>query len=109
MAASEISEMTDSTIDTNSFPRPIHSVFPAKEIICHENECSEKQLFFEKNGLGQHYRMIHKTEVTEDNIKKANQTMRAFYGEETLEFIRFGSQKKSKVSHENLNVSRFNK
>ena len=96
-------------MDTNSFPRPIHSAFQGKKIICPENECSEKQLFFEKNGLGQHYRVIHKTEVIEDNIKKANQIMRAFYGKETLEFIRFLSKKKSKVSHENLNVSRFNK
>ena len=36
-------EMTDSTINTNSFPRPIHSAFQGKKIICPENECSEKQ------------------------------------------------------------------
>ena len=44
-------EMIVSTIDTNSFPRPIHSAFQAKKIICPENKCSEKQLFFEAQHI----------------------------------------------------------
>ena len=81
-----------------NFSRPFHDAFQAKRVICPEQECFEKRLFFEKNGLGQHYRVIHKKEATDVVMKLACQTMEQFYGEETLAYICFLSERKSAVS-----------
>ena len=81
-----------------NFARPFHDAFQAKRVICPEQQCFEKLLFFEKNGLGQHYRVIHKKEATDVVMKLACQTMEQFYGEETLAYICFLSERKSAVT-----------
>ncbi len=47
--------------------------------------------------MGQHYRIIHKKEAT-GIMKVAFQTMLQLYGEETLAYICFLSERKSVVS-----------
>ncbi len=90
-------EMAGLSLADGSFHRPFHDAFQINRVICPEKECVEK-LFFEKNGLGQHYWVIHKKEATEAITTMASQTMRQFYGQETLQYICFLSARKSKAS-----------
>ena len=95
----ESSAIADESLEDANFSRPFHYAFLEKKVICPDSECFKKLLFFEKiAGLGQHYRVIHKKTVTEVVMKKASETMRQSYGQETLEYICFLAEKKSMVS-----------
>ena len=85
-------EMADLSLADESFHRPFHDAFQINRVIWPEKECVEKLLFFKKNGLGQHYRVIHKKEATEEITTMASQTMRQFYGQENLQYICFYPQ-----------------
>ena len=99
MASSAIADVPDESLEDANFSRPFHYAFLEKKVICPDSECFKKLLFFEKiAGLGQHYRVIHKKTVTEVVMKKASETMRQSYGQETLEYICFLAEKKSMVS-----------
>ena len=90
--------IADVSLKDSTFGRPFHCAFLEKKVICPENECFKK-LFFEKiAGLCQHYRVIHKKIATESVMKKASETMRQSYGQETLEYICFLSESKSNVN-----------
>jgi hypothetical protein len=50
------------------------------KVVCPVAECVQNVLFFEENGLPQHFRVAHKK-----NLKyHDDQTMKRMYGEETL-------------------------
>jgi hypothetical protein len=100
------SSIADESLEDANFSRPFHYAFLEKKVICPDSECFKKLLFFEKiAGLGQHYRVIHKKTATEVVMKRASETMRQSYGQETLEYICFLAEKKSMVSHEySINV-----
>ena len=93
-------KMADQThgVTAEKFSRPFHDAFRAKRTVCPEEICMAKRLFFEKSGLDQHYRVVHKKEATPTVMKFASQTMRHYYGEETLAFICYLSERKSEVS-----------
>ena len=55
------SVMADHAINFLNFPRPFHEAFLAGKIVCPEREC--KVLFFEKTGIGHHFRIMHKKEA----------------------------------------------
>ena len=91
--------IADVSLEDSTFGRPFHYAFLEKKVIYPESECFKKLLFFEKiAGLGQHYRVIHKKIATESVMKKPSETMRQSYGQETLEYICFLSERKSNVS-----------
>ena len=52
--------MADKGVDNDRMHRPFHEASKANKIICPESKCVEKLLLFEENGLGQHYRVLHK-------------------------------------------------
>ena len=55
-------------------------------------------LFFERNaGLAQHFRTVHKKPVTEQDLLDSTSIMKRMYGEETLNYISYLSEEKSKV------------
>ncbi len=54
--------------------------------------------FFEENGLLQHFRVAHKKNITPQDFKNSALTMKRMYGEETLRYIQYQSEKESKVS-----------
>ena len=76
------------------FFRPFHEAYQANKVACPESQCLERHLFFEKDGLAQHYRIAHKCEVDATNVSL---TMKQLHGEETLAYIRFLSELNSKV------------
>ena len=90
------SVMAHETVNIECIQRPYHDVFQVKRIICPESQCVEKLLFFEENGLGQHYRVIHKKDA---DLANASHTMRYLYGKETLRYIGILSERNSKVSN----------
>ena len=49
-----------------NFARPFHNAFQAKRVICPKQECFEKLLFFEKNGLGQLMQLIREKGLPDD-------------------------------------------
>ena len=84
------SAVVDESLEDSNFSRPFYYTFLENKIICPESECFKKLLFFDKNaGLGQYYLVTQKKTVTEGVMKKASETMRQLYGQETLEYICF--------------------
>ena len=69
-----------------------------KKIICPEASCLKEKLFFERKGLGHHFRTIHKKEANAKVVSKAVIKTWELYGQETLEYIAVLSEWKSKVS-----------
>ena len=45
--------------DFQGFKRPVHEAYRAKNILCPDENCYQKMLFFDQNGIGQHFRVIH--------------------------------------------------
>ena len=84
--------------DLPDFPRPVHEAFRRKTIACPEQNCCVEMLFFEENGLGQHFRSIHKKEANAKVFARARLKTQEFYGQETLQYISYISEWKSKVS-----------
>ena len=83
--------------DLTHFHRPFHDASQPRKVICPENECVEKLLFFENSGLNQHFRIIHKKEAVANDLSKSTQIMKNLYGQETLKYISLLSEMKSKV------------
>ena len=69
--------------DFPEFQRPVHEAFSGKKIVCPEASCLKQKLFFEENGLGHHFRAIHKKEENAKVISNAAVKMRELYGQET--------------------------
>jgi len=87
-----------SMADLPEFQRPVHEACSKKKIVCPEASCQKENLFFEENGLGHHFRTIHKKEANAKILCKAVVKTRELYGWETLEYIAVFSEWKSKVS-----------
>ena len=84
--------------DFPKFQRPVNEACSKKKIVCPEASCQKENLFFEENGLGHHFRTIHRKEVNAKVVSKAVVKTRELYGQETLEYIAALSEWKSKVS-----------
>lgn len=89
------------------FKRPVHEACKGKKVVCPEASCLKEKLFFEENGLGQHFRTIHKNEANAKVLSKAVVKTRELYGQETLEYIAAISEWKSKVSIYIIHVLHF--
>ena len=88
-----------SMADFPKFQRPVNEACSKKKIVCPEASCQKENLFFEENGLGHHFRTIHRKEVNAKVVSnKAVVKTRELYGQETLEYIAALSEWKSKVS-----------
>ena len=59
--------------DLTNFHRPFHDASQTRKVICPENECVEKLLFFENSGLNQHFRIIHKKEAVANKVYSDNE------------------------------------
>ena len=55
-----MSLMTGKEVDNDCMYRPFHKASKSNKIICPKSKCVKKLLILEKNGLRQHYRVIHK-------------------------------------------------
>ena len=88
------------------FLRPFHSAYLVHKVVCPDAQCLEKGLFFEESGLPQHFRVIHKTELTQQDVQNSVLTMQRRHGEETLEYIHYDSENRSEVSAYFANFAR---
>ena len=78
------------------FVRPVHDAFLVNKVVCPVAECLENVLFFEEPGLPQHFRIPHKKHVTLEDTKNSALTMKRLHAEETLQYIQYHSDKKSR-------------
>ena len=85
--------------DFQGFKRPVHKAYRAKKILCPDENCYQKMLFFDQNGIGQHFRAIHKTEAHSNVLARAALKMQELHGQETSPYIAYISEYKSKASH----------
>ena len=79
------------------FVRPFHDAFLANKVVCPVAECVENVLFFEEPGLPLNFRVAHKKHVTPEDMKNSALTMKRLHAEETLRYIQYQSDKKSRV------------
>ena len=73
--------------DCPEFPRPVHEAFKRKKIVSPEPSCLKQKLFFKENGLGHHFRTIHKKDANAKVVSNATVKMQELYGQETAEYI----------------------
>ena len=66
-----------------NFDRPFHEASQGRKIVCPEEQCLQQHLFFAENGIGQHFRSIHKKEAKERDLARAAVKMQEHYGRET--------------------------
>ena len=85
-------------IRAETFLRPFHEASLVNKVVCPVAECVGNALFFEENGLPQHFRVAHKKNIMPQDFKNSALTMKRMYGEETLRYIQYQSEKESKVS-----------
>ena len=76
-----------SMADFPKFQRPVNEACSKKKIVCPEASCQKENLFFEENGLGHHFRTIHRKEVNAKVVSKAVVKTRELYGQETLDTL----------------------
>ena len=91
--------MADADVDNanRNFSQPLHKAVLANKCICPISCCVENMLFFERNaGLARHFCTVHKKPVTEQDLLDSTSIMKRMYGEETLNYIWYLSEK-SKV------------
>lgn len=61
-------------------------------------ECMENFHFFNESGLAHHFRTVHNRQMVAQDTKESALAMKRMFGEETLRYIKYISERKSKVS-----------
>ena len=79
------------------FYRPFHEAYLTNEIVCSIAECLENFRFFKESGLAQHFRTVHNRQMVPQDTKNSALAMKRMFGEETLRYIKYISEKKSEV------------
>ena len=51
--------------------RPIHEAYMLQKILCPIESCVKDLHFFDENGIGHHFRMIHKCDFTKENHQES--------------------------------------
>jgi hypothetical protein len=97
MASVVMADVDEDNANREAFSRPLHKAFLANKVVCPMPQCVQHKLFFENNGLAQHFRMAHKKQMTDQDLSNSYSFMKRMYGEETLKYISYLSEKSTKV------------
>lgn len=94
--------MADAVIEEREreeiFSRPFHEAYLTNKVVCPMAECLENFRFFKESGLAHHFRIVHNRQMVPQDTKNSALAMKRMFGEETLRFIKYISDRKSEVS-----------
>ena len=86
----------DYVIFKNEF-RPVHFAYLEQKIACPHPVCQEESVFFQKNGLQQHYRIRHAEARFVQKIEEAAHVrMKKLHGKETRNILEKLYEKRSR-------------
>ena len=68
---------------TSNEKRPIHEAVCLGKILCPDDDCVAKRLFFLENGIGHHFRVIHKREFSDRERNQSISICKKLHVEET--------------------------
>jgi hypothetical protein len=63
--------------------RPIHEACMLQKILCPIESCVKDIHFFDENGIGHHFRMIHKCDFTKENHQESLRICKILLEDET--------------------------
>ena len=63
--------------------RPIHEAYMLHKILCPIESCVKDLHFFDENGIGHHFRMIHKCDFTKENHQESSRICQRLLEDET--------------------------
>ena len=87
-------------------PRPIHEAYMLQKILCPIESCVKDLHFFDENGIGHHFRMIHKCDFTKENHQESLRICQKLLEDETTRCFNFlfkqREQKKARIKFVNF-------
>jgi hypothetical protein len=94
--------MADTVIEEREreeiFSRPFHEAYLTNKVVCPMAECLENFRFFKESGLAHHFSTVHNRQMVPQDTTNSAVAMKHMFGEETLRFIKYISERKSEVS-----------
>ena len=86
--------------------RPIHEAYMLQKILCPIESCVKDLHFFDENGIGHHFRVIHKCDFTKENHQESLRICQKLLEDETTRcfdlLFKQREQKKARIKFVNF-------